>query len=581
MKFWEDMMKKARQKMQSFLQIDTMSPLQIRLQEIEDYNLNAIKNRIWYRGDSEELQQLYSQINHGVDYYKFWACHSSPGMGIRKMHTGIPACIVDTLSTVTLTDLNQFQFENPTDEDLWGTIAEENRFEELLQRSLAETLFIGDGAFKISFDNKISEYPILEFYPGDQIDYQIVRGRIIEVIFKTSYHHQGGSYLLEERYGYGYIRYALFRGERAVDLHSIPETENLFDIGFGGYPDSNTPEKTEEGQISKSKAYILAIPVKFFSSSRFLGRGKSIYNKKIDIFDALDECMSQWMDALRLGRTKEYIPETLLPRNPYTGEIIKANVFDNRYIATGADMSERANNQIVVETPEIRHESYLATYCTLLDLALQGIISPSTMGIDVKKLDNAEAQREKEKATLYTRNQIVNTMQEVIPRLIQTTIRVYYEMRGEKYETVNVDATFGEYANPSFESQVETVCKAKQGGIMSLEAAVDELYGDSRDAIWKEEEIVRLKTEQGIMQIDEPTVNIDGINVEKESTERFGTNTAPMSTLNGAQIGSLMNMIAMTKAGQLTRSEAINIITATLGVPKEQAERFFENGVSI
>ncbi len=49
--------------------------------------------------------------------------------------------------------------------------------------------------------------------------------------------------------------------------------------------------------------------------------------------------------------------------------------------------------------------------------------------------------------------------------------------------------------------------------------------------------------------------------------------------LNGAQVGSLMNMIAMVKSGQLTRTEAINIVTATLGVPKEQAETFIENGM--
>ena len=37
-------------------------------------------------------------------------------------------------------------------------------------------------------------------------------------------------------------------------------------------------------------------------------------------------------------------------------------------------------------------------------------------------------------------------------------------------EEVKVNIPFGEYANPSFESQVETVAKAKQGGIMSIEA---------------------------------------------------------------------------------------------------------------
>ncbi len=48
-------------------------------------------------------------------------------------------------------------------------------------------------------------------------------------------------------------------------------------------------------------------------------------------------------------------------------------------------------------------------------------------------------------------------------------------------EEVKVDVNFGEYANPSFGSQVETVSKAKTGGIMSIEISVDELYGNSKD----------------------------------------------------------------------------------------------------
>ena len=43
---------------------------------------------------------------------------------------------------------------------------------------------------------------------------------------------------------------------------------------------------------------------------------------------------------------------------------------------------------------------------------------------------------------------------------------------------------------------------------MSIEACVDELYGDSRDEEWKEEEVARLKAEQGIMEIEDPSVNM-------------------------------------------------------------------------
>lgn len=274
------------------------------------------------------------------------------------------------------------------------------------------------------------------------------------------------------------------------------------------------------------------------------------------------------MDALRAGRAKEYIPECFLPRNSATGEVLQPNPFDNRYIRTDNDMAEGTSNKIDLEQPDIPHESYLASYMTALDLCLQGIISPSTLGIDVKKLDNAEAQREKEKTTLYTRNAIIEAMQETMPELVKVCINAYNTNINKAVEEVNVTIPFGEYANPSFESQVETVGKGKTQGIMSIEACVEELYGDSKEDTWKQEEVARLKAEQGIAEVEEPAVNIDGVESKLEA-----------ATLNGAQIASLMNVIKMVKDGSVSRNEAISIITATLGISRENAESFIEEGM--
>ena len=63
----------------------------------------------------------------------------------------------------------------------------------------------------------------------------------------------------------------------------------------------------------------------------------------------------------------------------------------------------------------------------------------------------------------------------------------------------------GEYANPSFESQVETVGKGRTQGIMSIEAAVDELYGDTKDEDWKSTEVQRIKAQTGVESMQEPT----------------------------------------------------------------------------
>ena len=146
---------------------------------------------------------------------------------------------------------------------------------------------------------------------------------------------------------------------------------------------------------------------------------------------------------------------------------------------------------------------------------LTGVISPSTLGIDNKKLDNADAQREKEKTTLYTRNKIVSALQKTLPKLIKAMFYTYDTLNGRPLTEVTADVPFGEYANPSFESTVETVAKAKQGGIMSIEAAVDELYGDSKDAAWKSEEVERIKSQMGFSDEEEPAIAEDAATVNQ------------------------------------------------------------------
>ena len=139
-------------------------------------------------------------------------------------------------------------------------------------------------------------------------------------------------------------------------------------------------------------------------------------------------------------------------------------------------------------------------------MCLQGLISPSTLGIDTKKLDNAEAQREKEKTTLYTRQTIIYALQYCIEGLINKVFKVINTMQKQPLEDTKAEIGFGEYANPSFESQIETVGKAKTQGVMSIESIIEELYGDSKTDEWKAEEIKRIKAEQGITELEEPSI---------------------------------------------------------------------------
>lgn len=222
------------------------------------------------------------------------------------------------------------------------------------------------------------------------------------------------------------------------------------------------------------------------------------------------------MLSLRKGQIKTYIPESLLPRDPNTGILLRGSDFDNDYISVEETVSEDGKNEIKTTQGQIQHDALLSTYITALDQCLTGLISPSTLGIDTKKIDNAEATREKEKTTLYKRNQIIEVLTKTIQDIVDITFKVYDTMHLKSVTDTESTVTFGGYANPSFEAQIETVGKAKTSGIMSIEASIDELYGDTKDEKWKSEEVKRIKNETGVVDMEEPAIARDIDLIENE-----------------------------------------------------------------
>lgn len=496
---------KMKEKMKGWLEIQ---PAQITNYSIsEKYNLetNAIKNKIWMRADPYELQQFYKQTWN--EDASFWG--AAPTFDIRKIHSGLPALMVDTLTGITLRDFNGIELNNPSEQVEFEEIMKENDFEELLKEAVQTCLVLGDGAFKGSFDPNVSDKIILEFYPADQIELVKKRGRLVEIVFKTVYEQDKKKYMLKEHYGFGYIKYVLsdLTSGDPLPLDSIPQTAELFDVKFAGY------QEDSEGRVAQKGTLMMACFMKIYDSAKWKGRGSSIFDKKVSNFDAFDEIISQWADAVRNGRAISYIPETLIPHNPETGTPMKPNSFDIRFIKTEGNGKEGVADKIETVQPEIKSQNYLDSYVTFLDLCLQGLISPSTLGIDTKKLDNAEAQREKEKTTLATRGNIIDALQRVIPLVVNMSLQAM-DVLHQKTPRKNADVTvnFGEYASPSFEATIETVGKARTNGIMSTEAAVEEMYGDSKDDDWKAEEVRRIKEEQGITVMNEPYIS----NIEDE-----------------------------------------------------------------
>lgn len=480
------MMTKAVSKL---LNVQPAMQNQITIQEAYTHETNLIKNKLWYRGEAYELEQFFKNISSDpVNKARFWSAVPSENLSIRKIHSGMPAMIADRLSDIVVADIDSIEVTGEDANKTWEEIRKDNKFDDDIGDVLTKVLVSGDGAFKLSIDTEISKYPIIEFFEADRVEYVARRGRLQEVKFFTYYNKENRRYKLVESYGKGYVNYNLIDDrDNEVSLSVLEETNELKDVTFNG-------------------DFIMAVPLMFFKSPKWDGRGKSIFDSKSDSFDALDEVISQWIDAIRDGRVQKYIPEDLIPKNPDTGQLMKPNSFDNKFIKIGSSLAEDSKNEIDMKQADIKYEAYVESYANAVDMCLQGIISPSTLGIDLKKTDNAEAQREKEKTTLYTRNKIVDTLTEVIPHLVEIILKTNDVLNKKTPGEYEVSITFGEYASPSFDTVVEIVGKAKSYGIMSIEKVVDELYGDTMTDEEKAIEIQRIKEQNGMFEAEEPKV---------------------------------------------------------------------------
>ena len=484
-------MERVKDMIRSWLEIQPAPGRGFTIREPVNHETNVLRNRVWYRGDASELDQLFKLLgDDAVGRARFWAA-APENETIRKAHSGLPGIMVDTLAGVVKADLSDLDFEK--DEEAaarWKALAEENHFPDLVSQSVAETLVTGDGAFKISLDPQVSDGPILEFWGADRVEYVRRHGRICEIHFLSPVGEHGR--LLKEIYTPGGVHYVVLDDGKELPPEAEPECADLEPVTFNG-------------------DFMLAVPLQFWPSARWRGRGQSIFDKKTDAFDAHDEIISQWMDAVRAGRVQKYIPENLIPHSAEDGSLRRVNSFGTQFVKIETDSRENAENKIDTIQPEIRYDAFVASYTSTLDMCLQGIMSPATLGIDVGKMSSADAQREKKDITGMTRNAITDALEQALPNLAQAALAAQDILSDRTPGTYEASVSFGEYGAPDFDSRVKTISQAATGSIMSVAAQVDELWGSSKDDDWKAQEVQRILEERGIAEMNEPALGAESI----------------------------------------------------------------------
>jgi len=469
----------------------------IELQQIREY-------KVWYFGSDSELLNFYSNeelygnarepiYNRNRQNY-FWGL-SAIENSIKRVHSGIPNAIVSTMANI-VGDFKVVAKDPAIQERIEKIITANDLYYKVNQECLPLTMVEGWGAWKINYNAKLSKLPIIQFYEAENVEFIYQSGILLGIIYKDFYKYNGKNYvLLETRRrlnGDSVIEYELFRFEdgeevKPVELNTIPELADLENIVIKGLDE------------------VLGVPVKFFFDPYNKNYGRSIYAGKIGLFDDLDQILSQDSQTVRVSTPVEYYPVDLLERNK-NGQPKMPQLFNRQYIKKDSmpDGDGNLNNEIQTTQPELHFDSYNENAIAKINLILVGLMSPASFGMDLARKDNAEAQREKEKATIMTRNNIINKSVQSMSQLFKLCLMFteYAETGKITLTDYDIAVSYDEFANPSTENLMATYEPAWVDGAISTELYVDLVWGDKLTDQEKQAEIERLNANRDKDNLD-------------------------------------------------------------------------------
>lgn len=502
---------------------------------------NIRTNRYWYIGDGDELLNWYTnQMVYGymknIIYNRnrrkmFWSV--SMDENIKRVHSGIPKAIVDTTSNI----IGMPNITAGPDDARLKEIFEENGFEMMLvQRSRPLAAVEGDGAWKININPALSKHPLIEWYGAEDWGPIVKSNLLVGMYFKSYYKDKRDrDYVLFEtrskRPNGLAIEFQLYRLDKQdnivpVDINTIPELSDL------------------QNQLLEGYDGLMAVPLKYYFDPIHPNRGKSMYDGKVDLFDMLDEILTLASQTNRVSSPIEYWPTDML-RRTQNGVPVAPYVYNRQYVKIDSmpDGDGNMNNQIQTTQPDLNFDQYMRLFQDTLGTVLIGILSPSSLGIDIAKDDNADAQREKEKQSIFTRNTFIKNETKALKKLCEMVLDAqdYMDTAIVKNGTHEITIKYDEFANPSFESELQILGPAWTSGEISTERYVSLLWAGklsdeemAKEVAWLDENKQKDDFDMSALEGHENEVNgrfgIQGEVKEEESLDE------PQKPIPGADI---------------------------------------------
>jgi hypothetical protein len=264
---------------------------------------------------------------------------------------------------------------------------------------------------------------------------------------------------------------------------------------------------------------IPAVPLRYKKGYR--SYGNSIFDGKLDLFDDLDQTISQIAELVRKGTPTTYIDAAFIETKMVNGKnvTITPKSYKRDVVTVPSSKSQNEKREIRTEQPSLNIVPIIDVMTAQKVAILEGILSPSSLGIEVQRNNNAEAMREKEKVTMVTRDDIIDNEKAAIEKLMKLAMRVDDVMNGRKTQEDDIAVDYPEYASPTFEQTTATLLPLWMADALSPEQFAKMLHTDTLTEADLQKEIAYLTEKKKSPALDVGDIfpdNEDGAPQEEE-----------------------------------------------------------------
>lgn len=467
----------------------------------------VLENKTWYLATDTELDNFYLQrvvvgLNDNPIYNRnkrqyFWA-KSERECNFKKMATGVARAIVDTISNIVGDPTIKCNYEGIDD-----LLDETDFLYKLSNIARPLTCAVGDGCWKISYNTEFSNHPTLQFIESQDYEPVYKNGILVGVAFFSYYKDKKDKdYMLVETRTLTSngcaIDYKLFNQAKEeiveCDLDSVDEIKE---------------QHLESIVIPVKKLF--AVPTRYYFNPLYKDRGLSIYHDKIPLFDMLDEIWTQASQTNRVSTPVEYYDTDILQRGK-NGIVMLPQLYNRQYVAKNstpdADGLNGNGQGILTTQPDLNFDKYGMLARDTLDYILIGLLSPCSFGMDIAKKDNAEAQREKEKQTIFTRDNIMSKEGKQTKDILEQLVIMDNYLKGDTsvdgvdtfvddvdkfIHSIDISVKYSEFASPTMDSKLKSLVPPYNTDALSPERYVELLWGDTLSDDEKQHELEYLR----------------------------------------------------------------------------------------